>query len=366
MKRYHLLSLLTVIYLILFPLFLVVFYMFCLIEILLAPLLAKDWLSHAFTDSILYTLKYACKHLLHLTKYHSHLLDTPLIEFKLFKSPMDRRRRLLWRGLILFEYKQILQQQGLYAHIQLSTQSSSENMNTIDINSPISSLSDINDYMDMRQIVQSNVRSNSITTKKTMKMSEWMHQIWHHKFNMSIKYHLLFHSTNALNGEYPRWDINSIQLVSANDSLEDMRNSQLGVITQLEKDFIEDDSVDISSPMDDIDLLFYRFTPKIVKQPLKSPINEIYNQPLASAESIDEFLEFKPLNGHSNSDKFMLESGNNQENYKLKKVMSAKELKSPSKSCLKDTNSNGSNNNSPKDERRVSFASQEQSPTHSV
>eukprot|EP00835_Amoeboradix_gromovi_P001470 NODE_67_length_23829_cov_0.557059.p9 type:complete len:315 gc:universal NODE_67_length_23829_cov_0.557059:20839-19895(-) len=312
-KRYYIFLITGILYLFLLPSFVFLFWILIAVQLLMAPLLTKDWLAAALKDIAIYNCKLTLRLIQSFTKCDKHLMDTPLIEVVLFKSPIDRRRKLLWRGLLMYEYQCILNDDKFGS---------------------ASTLDDINDYMDMRKIGIQDTSNGQRFLKKEMQLSKWMNDLWDKKLNLDLKYKLLFKYTTPTEGEYARWDVSSIKQVPSEISLQSLPNPLAQTTSLIE-----------------LDKLFYQFTPKINKQPITpSPIDvrgEIMMQPLQSAESIEEFLEFKPL----------------------RKTTSARELKSPQKSCLKESNSSGS---SPGDKaRRVSFASdsqqsQENSPTHSV
>lgn len=101
MKRFYVFLLTAVIYLFLLPAFLILFWILIAIQILLAPVLASEWLISAFKDIVIYANKLSLKQLQNFTKHDKHLMDTPLIEYKWFKSPMERRRKMLWKGHLL-------------------------------------------------------------------------------------------------------------------------------------------------------------------------------------------------------------------------------------------------------------------------
>ena len=111
MKRFYLFIATGLLYICLFPVFLTLFWILIGTQILLAPILAKEWLASAIKDSVIYSYKFTLKSLQHICKYDKHLMDIPLIEYKWFKTPMERRRRLLWKGLLMYEYKCILNEQ---------------------------------------------------------------------------------------------------------------------------------------------------------------------------------------------------------------------------------------------------------------
>ena len=315
MKRFYLFIATGLLYICLLPVFLTLFWILIGTQILLAPILAKEWLASAIKDSVIYLYKFTLRSLQHICKHDKHLMDIPLIEYKWFKTPMERRRRLLWKGLLMYEYKCILNEQKFGS---------------------MSSIDDINEHMDMRKITVKDGSKNNVFMRKEMELSDWLQDIWDKKINLKLKYKLLFRYTTPTVGEFARWNISSIKSIPSTIGLEDLPN----ILLQ-------------SNSLDELDKLFYQFTPKINKQPvIPSPIDissrgELIMQPMQSAESMDDFLEFVPL----------------------RKTSSARELKSPQKSCLKDATTSSSTSSSPGAKcRRVSFASdnQEQSPTHSL
>lgn len=224
-------------------------------------------------------------------------------------------------GLLMYEYKVIL--------------------NDKKFGGSMSSFGDINDHMDMRKIVMQDTTEAQQFLHKEMELSNWLQAIWDNPFNkkdfnFKLRFKLFFNNTTPTIGEYSRWNLNTIKQIASELDMQTLPNL-----------YIQPNS------LEELDKLFYQFTPKINKQPMMlngldggSRGEIMMQQPLESAESIDEFLEFVPI---------------------LRKTASARELKSPQKSCLKqDSSSNGS---SPTDKlRRVSFASdsQEHSPTHSL